>query len=89
MKKIISLLLVLAIFPVMIVSATEEDAIQTEEIIVETKSYFPDGQNPFGLNQNHTIEIFNDENAVNINTLNSIYNLINNKDVKTVYNVWK
>jgi len=37
MKKIISLLLVLAIFPVMIVSATEEDAIQTEEIIVETK----------------------------------------------------
>jgi len=37
MKKIISLLLVLALFPVMIVSATEEDAIQTEEVTVETK----------------------------------------------------
>ena len=63
--------------------------IYDDKIIVETKSYFPDGQNPFGLNQNHTIEIFNDENAVNINTLNGIYNLINNKDGKIVYNVWK
>ena len=37
MKKIISLLLVLALFPVMIVSATEEGAVQTEEVTVETK----------------------------------------------------
>ena len=37
MKKIISLLLVLAIFPGMIVNATEEGAIQTEEITVEPK----------------------------------------------------
>ena len=63
--------------------------IYDDKIIVETKSYFPSGQYPFGITQNHTIEIFNDENAVNINTLNGVYNLINNKDGKTVYNVWK
>ena len=48
--------------------------------------------NPRGYNRlfaYRDFEIFNDENAINVNTLNGVYNLIKNKDGKIVYNVWK